>query len=175
MSAARRHARAVLILLLVSCATSPPAATPATVIEGVPFYAQEAHQCGPASLAGVLNFWGAGVTPEEIGNEIYSPTAKGTLDIDLVIYARKRGFDARHFSGSVEDVRAGIDSGHPLVVFVDLGRWTYRRGHFMVVVGYTGDGFIVNSGRKERKYVPLDTFIKSWEKTGFWTLLVRPA
>jgi ABC-type bacteriocin/lantibiotic exporter with double-glycine peptidase domain len=145
------------------------------LIEGVPFYAQEAHQCGPASLAGVLNFWGAGVTPEEIAKDIYSPTAGGTLDMDLVLYARKRGYHTRQFSGSVDDLKAGVDAGRPVVVFVDLGRSIYRRGHFMVVVGYTGEGLIVNSGRKERKHLPLDTFMKSWEKTGFWTLLVRPA
>jgi hypothetical protein len=85
LSAARRYLGALLVLGMASCATSPPAAAPAVLIEGVPFYAQEAHQCGPASLAGVLNFWGAGVTPEEIAKDIYSPTAGGTLDMDLVL------------------------------------------------------------------------------------------
>lgn len=165
----------MIVLALMSCATGPRASSSAKLVEGVPFYAQERYQCGPASLAGVLNFWGADVTPAEIADNIYSPTAKGTLDIDILIYARKSGFEARQFRGSISEVKASIDAGYPLIVFVDLGISLYRQGHFMVVVGYTEEGFIVNSGRQEREYLPIDRFMRTWKKTDFWTLLIKPS
>jgi ABC-type bacteriocin/lantibiotic exporter with double-glycine peptidase domain len=170
---ARRYMGLLALPLLLSCAIARIAG-PATVVEGVPFYAQEAHQCGPASLAGVLNYWGVGVTPEDIAGEIYSGSAKGTLNIDLALYARARGLEARYFSASIGDIRRSIDSGYPLIVLVDYGLWLYRQDHFMVVVGYSEDGLIVNSGRSRLKFVPIADFLKSWEKTGSWTLLIKP-
>lgn len=173
-AAARRCIGPLALIFLVSCATAPRTAPPAKTIEGVPFYAQIAFQCGPASLAGVLNFWGADVTPDEIAGDIYSPTAKGTLNIDMALYARKLGFQARQYSGSIADIRANIDAGHPVIVLVDLGRWLYRQDHYMVVVGYHDGGLIVNSGKEEKKFLPLKDFMRSWEKAGSWTLLVKP-
>lgn len=172
--AAGRCIGPLVFLMLLSCATARHTALPERTVEGVPFYAQEDLQCGPASLAGVLNFWGAEVTPEKIAASIYSPTARGTLDIDMALYARKKGFKARQYSGSMEDIRARIDSGRPLIVLVDLGRWLYRQDHFMVVVGYYENGLIVNSGKKEKEFLTEREFLKSWEKTGRWTLLVEP-
>ncbi len=67
--------------LLFSCAGVPDVreSTAPRIIENVPYYAQEAYQCGPASLASVLNYWRVGVSPEDIAAEIYSESAKGTL------------------------------------------------------------------------------------------------
>ncbi|HLB02506.1 MAG TPA: C39 family peptidase, partial [Nitrospiria bacterium] len=39
-------------------------------VEGVPFYPQKEYQCGPASLAAVLNYFGQAVSPEEIAEAI---------------------------------------------------------------------------------------------------------
>ena len=43
----------------------------------------------------------------------------------------------------------------------------------MVVVGYNEDGVIVNSGKDKGKFIPEEDFIKSWERTKFWTLLIK--
>ena len=40
-------------------------------VEGVSFYPQTEYQCGPASLAAVLNYWGKSVSPEEIAEAIF--------------------------------------------------------------------------------------------------------
>jgi len=173
-TALRRCLGAALLIVLISCATAPRIAGPPKVIEGVPFYPQAVLQCGPASLAGVMNFWGAGVTTDEIAAAIYSPTARGTLDIDMALFARKKGFEAIQYEGSLEDIRANIDAGRPLIVLIDLGAWPYRQDHFMVAVGYSEGGLVVNSGKRERLTIPLKEFMKTWEKTGRWSLLVKP-
>jgi ABC-type bacteriocin/lantibiotic exporter with double-glycine peptidase domain len=144
------------------------------MILNVPFHPQEAFQCGPASLAGVLNHWNINVSPEEIASEIYSKSAKGTLNIDMVLYVEKRGLKARQYRGSFEDIKTKIDAGYPLIVLVDEGFLVYQKNHFMVVFGYRGEGILANSGREKHKFIPVKGFLKSWERTKFWTLLITP-
>jgi hypothetical protein len=145
------------------------------LIEDVPFFPQEKYQCGPASLAGVLNFWGVTLSPEEVGTDIFSPSARGTLDQDMVFYAESRGLKANRYRGSLEDLTEKVDSGYPLIVLVDRGYLVYQQNHFMVIVGYNPNGIIAHSGTDAREFIPLRSFLKSWEKTDFWTLLVRPS
>lgn len=169
----------LLVPALSSCAADPtrpdaPGGVRTVVIGSVPFYAQEIYQCGPASLAGVLNFWGVAATPEEIAREIYSASARGTLTLDMLLYAQKRGLAARHYRGSWDDLREKIDAGQPLIVLVDNGVLFYQLHHFMVVVGYAEDRLIVNSGIRERQSLDKERFLKTWEKTNFWTLWVQP-
>ena len=167
----------VLILLwLFSCAGAPPIKNSKTirVIEDVPFHPQEAYQCGPASLAGVLNYWNVNVSPKEIASEIYSKSAQGTLNIDMVLYAEKRGLKARQYRGSLEDIKSKIDAGYPLIVLVDEGFFVYQKNHFMVVIGYGGEAILANSGREQRKFFPVKDFLRSWERTKFWTLWITP-
>jgi predicted double-glycine peptidase len=144
------------------------------MIQNVPFHPQEEFQCGPASLAGVLNHWSINVSPEEIASEIYSKSAKGTLNIDMVLYVEKRGLKARQYRGSLEDVKSKIDAGYPLIVLVDEGFLVYQKNHFMVVIGYRGEGILANSGRGQHKFIPVKDFLRSWERTKFWTLLITP-
>ena len=162
--------------LLCFCVKALPVKGPETLrlIQNVPFYPQEAYQCGPASLAGVLNYWGLPVSPEVIAVEIYSQSAKGTLNVDLVLYAQEKGFKATPYSGSVENVKKNIDSGFPLIVLVDYGFWVYQQNHFMVILGYNEEGILANSGRDQHQFIPLRSFLKTWGRTKFWTLLITP-
>jgi predicted double-glycine peptidase len=161
---------------LTSCAATSSTKGPEAfrIIQNVPFYPQEAYQCGPASLAGVLNHWNVSVSPEEIASEIYSKSAKGTLNIDMALYVEKRGLKARQYRGSFEDIKTKIDSGYPLIVLVDEGFLVYQKNHFMVVIGYGGDGILANSGREQCKFIPVKDFLRAWERTKSWTLLITP-
>lgn len=166
----------LILLLLLSCVRAPHSkeSKPTRIIENVPFYPQEMYQCGPASLAGVLNYWGIDVSPEEIAAEIYSQSARGTLNIDMVLYVEKKGFKANQYEGSFEDIKRNIDLSYPLVVMVDYGFWIYQQNHFMVVFGYHENGIMVHSGKDRHKFIPLNDFLKSWKRTKSWTLLITP-
>ena len=144
------------------------------VLRKVPFYPQADHQCGPASMAEVLDYYGSKATPESIAASIYSKTAKGTLGIDMLIYPGRAGFKARQYSGSKRDIRKEIDLGRPLIVFVDYGFWVYQRGHFMVVAGYDSNGPVVHSVDGPFEHIPWDEFMGPWNRTGRWTLLITP-
>jgi predicted double-glycine peptidase len=166
--------------MLLSCATSQHAPVGSIILEGVPYYSQEAYQCGPASLASVLNYWYASqgvpdrVTPEIIGSEIYSPTARGVLGLDLERYARKRGFTVRQLTGTFESLTSNIDAGAPPIILVDYGFGPFQQGHFMVVTGYASDGIVVNSGARKDAFVAREELERIWNKTGCWTLVVTP-
>jgi predicted double-glycine peptidase len=170
----RLYSFLLTIAFLCSCAAVPSVrdSGPSRRIENVPFYPQEIFQCGPASLAAVLNYWGISVSPEQIADEVYSRSAKGTLNVDLVFYAQRMGLKAGHYRGSLEDLKRKIDFGFPLVVMVDDGFWVYEQNHFMTVLGYDGAGVVVHSGKEKGKHIPLDSFLKSWKRAGYWTLLV---
>ncbi|MEW6379214.1 MAG: C39 family peptidase [bacterium] len=180
----RSHQSAAILifsvwLLLNSCAgireasltTSPRSSC---LIAGVPFYRQKAHQCGPASLAGVLNYWGVNVLPRDIAREIYSESAGGTLGIDMALYARRRSLQACQYRSSPDDLKQRLGSGCPMIVMVDNGFWAFQQNHFMVIVGYDENHIIANSGDDRHKSVPLQQFMKAWERTNFWALLITP-
>ncbi len=174
----------VVFLLLLSCQFCAGAGkTPeqATIIPGVPFFSQEAYQCGPTALATVMDYWykkqalADWITPEKIAADIYSPTAKGVLAMDLEIYARKRGFRTQRYAGNVADLRQNVTRGVPTIIFVDYGFSIYEQHHFMVVTGYTADGIIVNSGKRENQPVSDKELEKIWKRNRYWTLVVRPS
>jgi ABC-type bacteriocin/lantibiotic exporter with double-glycine peptidase domain len=144
------------------------------IIQGVPFFSQEDYQCGPSSLAGVINFWGVKVTPQEIADKIYSKSAGGTLDVDIIRFSEKYGLASHKYKGGLDDLRKNIDNGYPLIILVDFGFLVYKRTHYMVVVGYTEGSVIVNSGKEIFKQLTFAELIGLWERTQFWTLLITP-
>ncbi|MBI5056912.1 MAG: peptidase C39 family protein [Nitrospirae bacterium] len=174
----RRHPFVLFLVLslLLSCAAGRDIRQSADdrVISNVPFYPQEDYQCGPSSLAAILNYRGLNVTPHEIAEEVYSKSARGTLNMDMILYAERKGFKADQYEGSIEDIKKNIDAGNPLIVMVDYGIWVYQKNHFMVVTGYNENGITANSGKERRKFIPLNNFLRSWERTKFWTLLITP-
>jgi ABC-type bacteriocin/lantibiotic exporter with double-glycine peptidase domain len=169
----------IIVILLFYCSCTHMSSLPATsnthCIEDVPFYPQEAYQCGPAALAGVLNYWGFAVTPQEIAEEIFSKSARGTLNIDMVLYAQKNGLRATSYKGTIEDIKEKIHDGYPMIVLVDLGFSFYQANHFIVIIGFSQDGVVVNSGKTNRRILSWKDFQKAWEKTHFWTLFITPA
>lgn len=164
-----------ILFFLCSCSTiSVQLNSKPVLIDKVPFYPQEDYQCGPAALAAVLNYWGVNVTPDDIAKDIYSRSAKGTLNIDMMIYADKKGLYALQYAGNWDDLKSKINEGNPLIVFVDFGFFSaYQANHFMVVIGYNDDGVIVNSDRTENLFIEKEKFLRIWKRTNYWTLWIK--
>lgn len=49
-----------------------------------PFFPQDAYQCGPASLAMVLNSQGVEVSPQHLQALVYLPQRKGSLQAEML-------------------------------------------------------------------------------------------
>lgn len=165
----------LVILFFYSCSKAAIRLSPDTVIiENIPFYRQKDFQCGPSSLASVMNFFGLDITPDDIAKDIFSKSARGTLTIDMVLYAGKKGLYSYQYRGSWDDLKRNLIKGYPLIVLVDYGiKPFYQANHFMVVIGYNEEGVIVNSDKREKIFIEKDRFLDLWEKTDYWTLLIK--
>lgn len=146
-------------------------------IEGVPFYAQDEYMCGPASLASVMAYHGFGNPDmEEIAGEVYAAKLKGTLPMDMLIYAKEKGFEATYYKGSLADLKEKVSRKIPLILFLDLGFEPYFIGHYMVVTGYNdrAKAVLAHSGLDKNGVYTYERLMQAWSKTGFSTLLVSP-
>ena len=169
-----------VLLLFGGCATTGRSSKETLAAIDVPFFPQETFQCGPASLATVVNYWYGktgvtkSLTPDEIAQEIYSPSARGVLGIDMERYARQHGFQTEQVAGSLNRLKQSIDRDIPPILLVDYGFSLYQRNHFIVAKGYSANGFLVNSGREESKFIANEELLNIWKKTGYWMLLIKP-
>lgn len=174
-------ALAATLLLAAGCGprrTDPPlpraAAGEVVAVAGVPFVAQRARGCGPAALAMVLGFHGEAVSLEDLTTRLYQPGLDGTLTLDLLLEARRRGFEARQVRGDLATLRATLAEGRPLLVFLDVGPVAWApRWHFAVAIGLTPQAVILHSGAAESLRLPIDRFMAAWARTDYWALDVR--
>jgi tetratricopeptide (TPR) repeat protein len=144
-------------------------------LDTVPFYPQEAYQCGPASLAMTLTWSGIQVDPEAITPEVFTPSLKGSLQSAMISTARRRGRVAYPISGA-EEMLEEVAAGHPVIILQNLGLSWYPVWHYAVVVGYDLEIGIVllHSGVTSQKRLSLRVFNNTWARGDYWGLLVLP-
>jgi hypothetical protein len=142
----------------------------------VPFFPDNTDQCGPATLASVLTFWGAKADPQQVREDVYTARLRGTLPIDLIVAAQARGMGAEAYQGTLENVEAELKAGRPLIAFLDVGLFVFKQGHYVVITGYdqARQGLYAHSGMQRNRFIPYAEFSKQWNKTGRWTLRVVP-
>ncbi len=176
----------VFLLCLGACATppqtrlmlsSPPASLPRHVeLTSVPYFAQDAYQCGPASLAMSLNAVGFSVTPEILKSELYLPDRHGSLQVEMLAAARRNGAVAYQLAPELNDVMQEIAAGSPVVVLQNLAFSWYPVWHYAVVIGYDLDQaeIILRSGPEQRQVLPMRTFEYTWARSNYWAMVAMP-
>jgi hypothetical protein len=150
---------------------------PPRVTLAVPFYPQDAHECGPAALAMALSWSGLPTEPRTLVPEVYTPALKGSLQTALVTAARRHGRIAYPISGMSELLKE-VAAGHPVIVLQNLGLSWYPEWHYAVVIGYNlRKNFVeLHSGKTPGEHYPFRTFENTWTRADHWGLLVlRPA
>lgn len=179
MKSFKKALLAIAAAFVMGCAPHTfvmPAPEAGPFIEGVPFYPQDEYMCGPAALASVIGFYGASGSMDSVAREVYSARLKGTLPMDLLIYAKEKGFEAKYFRGGMDALRESLVRKEPLILFLNLGYDFYPVGHYVVAVGMDEASKVVyaHSGMKEHERFTMKELERSWSKTGYSTLLVRP-
>jgi tetratricopeptide (TPR) repeat protein len=154
----------------------PPENLKEVFIQGVPFFTQETYQCGPASLAMVLNWTGLELTPNDLTADVYTPDLKGSLQSSLISAARQYGRLAYPIQG-LNELFAELNTGHPVIVLQNLGLNWYPRWHYAVVIGYADNGrtIILHTGTKKAEHISVRVFEHTWSHSDYWGLLVLPA
>jgi tetratricopeptide (TPR) repeat protein len=142
-------------------------------LSAVPYFAQEAHQCGPATLAMVFGANGLVVTPQQLEPQIYLPAKAGSLQIEMLAATRRNGFLAYPLAPQLRDLLAEIAAGHPVIVLQNLAFNWYPVWHYAVAIGYDLERaeIILRSGPERRQQLPLTTFERTWSRSNYWTML----
>ena len=110
--------------------------SPSVIIDQVPFYAQDAYQCGPASLAMMLNYRGLTTTPEMLKERVYIPQRRGSLQIELVAAAREHDLLVYPVPRKLEAILTELEAGNPVLVMQNLAVKWLPQWHYAVVIGY---------------------------------------
>jgi len=174
----------LLPVMLAGCATpqtnrlikSSAVPTPVAELTAVPFFPQEAHQCGPAALATVLDSSGLNVTPEELMPQVYVPGRQGSLQFEMLATARRHGRVPYVLRPQLEALITEVASGNPVLVLQNLGIGIAPFWHYAVVVGFdmASVEVILRSGRERRHITSLRTFERTWRRSDYWAVVVLP-
>jgi hypothetical protein len=144
------------------------------LIPAVPFIADDSSHCGPSALAAVLSYYGRPTTKEEVAADVQRLDLRGALGPDLVLWARNQGFEALFKDSSPEEVVKSIDALRPVILLLDEGFGPVRKGHFVVAVGYSPEGLVVNSGEIQQQLLSWSSVLTSWLKLGNFAIFVSP-
>ncbi len=171
-------------LALGGCATAPqmaalerawPAAWPDQVLLGtVPFFAQEDHLCGPASLAMVAQAAGRDVSPAQLTPQVYLPGREGALQQEMLAATRRMGLLPYVLAPDLRSLLTEVAAGEPVLVLQNLGLSFSPLWHYAVVIGYdrTTQDLILHSGVTARQRMPVSTFEQTWARGGNWAVRV---
>lgn len=171
-------------LLLIGCAGTPQsdsllASIPETLnkpveLSSVPFYPQQAYQCGPAALATLVHFQGVDVNLDELIRRVYIPERKGSLQLELIAAARDYELIPYVLATELDAVLHEIKAGRPVLILQNLGVSWYPQWHYAVVIGYDLDAeqLILRSGEVERYRLNLFTFEHTWQRSKRWAMIL---
>jgi len=170
------------LLLALSAAAQPgslgsaqPPPPPIHHIADVPLVERNTNWCGPAALAAVLRYHGEEIAAADIADDIYLPHYRGSLNLDLLIYARKRGFEVWANASSDDAMRRSIARDRPVICMVRRGNVVARRNHYVVVSGYDSERrvwFLDSGNGREETFTEAD-FEREWAECGHWMLVVE--
>ena len=176
----------LLATILAGCASRPqwpdtPALNTAgvdqrKVLDHVPFHAQELYQCGPASLAMMLNSQGLNTNPAVLKELVYLPARQGSLKVEMVSAARSHGLLVYPLDGSLKSLLEEIASGHPVLVMQNLRFDWWPQWHFAVAIGYDASdrSIILHTGTQERHEQALEVFMATWDRADNWATVILP-
>jgi Peptidase_C39 like family/Tetratricopeptide repeat len=171
------------LLFLSGCATPQLAALAqrwpehlpeAAQLSHVPFFPQDDHLCGPASLAMVAQAAGVAVTPAELTDQVYLPGRQGALQAEMLAAARRLRQVAYPLAPRLPDLLREVASGQPVLVLQNLSLPIKPLWHYAVVIGYdrARDEIVLHSGVTPRLTMTLSTFEHTWARSGYWAMRV---
>lgn len=171
----------IMLLLLSGCARNPvllqstyQALPPHAEITSVPFYAQTEFQCGPATLAMVLNHQGVDTNVEQLIPQVFLPGRDGSVQPEMLSTVRRHERLAFPIRGTMDALLNHLAAGDPVVVMQNLSLPIYPMWHYAVAIGYDlpNETLILRSGEVERHTMSFSRFDATWARTERWGFVV---
>ena len=171
----------LLILLLTGCARSPvllestkASLTPQTELTDVPFYAQTEYQCGPATLAMVLNHEGVDVGLDELIPQVFLPGRDGSVQPEMLATVRRYERLAIPIRGTMDALLTHLEAGDPVVVMQNLALPAFPMWHYAVAIGFDlpNETLVLRSGEIERHTLSFSRFDATWARSERWGFVV---
>ncbi len=141
----------------------------------VPVIRQAPERCGPAALAMVLRYYGAGPAAVAEAGRAYDRALRGALITDLAAAARRAGFRAEVAASAPDSLRALLASGVPPIILFQAGPAPITRAHYAVIVGWDPGRarWWLNDGGASSRAVPAAELERRWRAAGAQALIVR--
>jgi tetratricopeptide (TPR) repeat protein len=174
------------LLLLAGCATPQisaldaqwPADIPNQVqLTQVPFFAQNDYECGPAALAMALQSAGVDIAPSALVDQVFVPTKKGALQVEMLAATRRQGVLAYPLEPRMEAIVREVHAGHPVIVFQNLSLPVYPVWHYAVVIGFdrSRNVLTMHTGTSAAAEISLYAFERTWARGNYWAMVaLRP-
>ena len=168
------------LFMLVGCASTPrltesteQALPQQALIEDVPFHAQREYQCGPASLAMVLNHDGADVAMERLIPQVFLPGREGSVQPEMLATVRRHGRIPYVLDNSFDALLTEIAAGHPVVVMQNLALPAWPMWHYAVAIGYDleAEEMTVHSGEEAARIESFRRFDATWARSDRWAFV----
>ena len=153
---------------------NPPDVPPLVELTEVPFFPQQEYHCGPAALAGIINYRGTAVQPDEIAKLVYIPELKGSLQVEIVAASRQFGLLPVQMDGKLESLLRELAAGNPVFVLQNLAIDAYPMWHYEILIGYDFEQrrMILRSGVNRRITRSFALFEKTWQRADHWALVL---
>lgn len=173
----------VFALVLSGCATTPPlsdqtrsAIPERKLIEQVPFHGQRDYQCGPATLAMVLEHGGHAASVDELIPQVFLPGREGSVQPEMLATVRRHGLIPFVIPGRLDAVLQEVAADRPVVVLQNLSLPWWPMWHYAVVVGYDleDERLVLHSGETPRMDVSMGRFDATWARSDRWAFVALP-
>jgi hypothetical protein len=173
------------ISALTAGGTAPQAIPPGTTtlpdLNKMPFYVQQGNACGTTTLAEIMTYLGVNMDQAGADNAIRRLNTFTAPD-DMIDFARSKGLKAEGYNnGSWDEVKAMIDSGHPVQAMVDGSKSVVVNGndhfsvdglHYIAITGHgtdpaTGEEYVTyhDPNRATDQRMSVSGFEKMWAAT----------
>ena len=120
------------------------------LIKGIEHVSQGRNQCGAASLSIVFRYYGKSIPLSEIDSITRKTFKFGHPDV-MVQYALDQGYEAKRIPISdFNIIKAYIKKDIPVIVLTKYNPKKLSSGHWVVLIGYNSNGFIIQDPDKGR-------------------------
>jgi len=145
-------------------------------LKDTPFFPQEELQCGPATLATLLQAIGRPVTPAALTPQLFVPERGGSLQIEMLAAPRRHDALAIRVPDRLDALLRELAAGHPVGVMQNLALDWAPLWHFAVLIGFDLDRgeAILRSGTTREQRLDLLTFERTWARAQRWAFAVLP-